>query len=176
MDQLIWSVQPKDSAEERRKLAATVPAIVQGVTAGMKALADTSGLDFTAPVTVKNPYGAGEVEVSGVEMGAGSGAKTAVGADTLEKGMWVEFRPQGGAHKPHAAKVLFVTPKKTRFVFSDRNGGNMEELTRAELVRRLKTGALVRLDEEPEAPLFERIMAGLVGKLKNKPAAQPALA
>ena len=43
----------------------------------------------------------------------------------------------------------------------------MLELTRAEIVRRLRTGEAVRLDEEPKEPLFDRIMGGLVDKLKT---------
>jgi hypothetical protein len=33
---------------------------------------------------------------------------------------------------------------------------------------------MVRLDQAPEEPLFDRILNGLVGKLKGAPAAQPA--
>jgi len=202
MDQLVWSVQPKATPEERRKLAATVPGLVKNIAAGLQALgasdevrsaffvelmkvhteilggakAKPAGapagvqpaekpLDFTAPVTVRNPYGGGEVQVAGVER-----------ADTyqdLTVGTWVEFRPKDSKEKPRAAKVLFVTPKKTRYVFSDRNGQNMVELTRGELARRLRSAEAVRLPRAPEEPLFDRIMAGLVQKLKS-PAARAA--
>jgi hypothetical protein len=91
----------------------------------------------------------------------------------METGTWVEFRPKGDGEEHHAAKLLFVSPRKTRYVFSDRRGKNILELPRAEVVRRLRTGEAVRLDEEPKEPLFERIMAGLVDKLKS-PAKAPA--
>jgi hypothetical protein len=81
---------------------------------------------------------------------------------------WVEFRPNDGAQKPRAAKLLFHTPKRTRYIFSDRNGKDMLDLTRAEIVRRLRSGEAVRLDEEPEEPLFDRIMNGLLAKLKGR--------
>jgi hypothetical protein len=42
----------------------------------------------------------------------------------------------------------------------------MLDLTRGELVRRLRTSEAVRLDEPPEQPLFERIMNSLVSKLR----------
>ena len=58
------------------------------------------------------------------------------------------------------------TPKRTSYIFSDRNGNNMIDLSRAELVRRLRVGEAVRLDQAPEAPLFDRIMSTLLGKLK----------
>ncbi|HEX7953123.1 MAG TPA: DUF1631 family protein, partial [Burkholderiales bacterium] len=37
MDLLIWSVEPKDSAEERRDLVAVVPELLKGVAAGLRA-------------------------------------------------------------------------------------------------------------------------------------------
>jgi hypothetical protein len=86
--------------------------------------------------------------------------------ENMEADAWVEFRPKGDGGEKRAAKLLFVSPKKTRYLFSDRRGNNVLELTRAEIVRRLRTGEVVRLDEEPQEPLFDRIMSGLVDKLK----------
>jgi exonuclease VII small subunit len=217
MDRLIWSVEPKSTPEERRKLAAIVPALVRQIIAGLQALGaanevrerffgelmkihtesiehkdkdrkapepadEKTGppptLDFTAPVTVKNPYGEGEVNVTGLDFTAPApndikGKKAAMvsllsvdpPAD-MAMGDWVEFRPKGDDAQPRAAKVLFITPKKTRYVFSNRQGKDVTELTRPEIVRRLRTGEAVRLDAPPEEPLFDRIMNGLVGKLK----------
>ena len=225
MDQLIWSVEPKGTPEERRKLAATVPGLVRRITAGLQAIGaanevrerffgelmkihtesiehkdkgakppeveEKTGppptLDFTAPVTVKNPYGEGEVKVTGLDFTAPAptpndvkGKKAAMvsllsvdpPAD-MAMGDWVEFRPKEDGAQPRATKVLFITPKKTRYVFSDRQGKDVVELTRPEIVRRLRTGEAVRLDGPPEEPLFDRIMSGLVGKLRSAPV-QPA--
>jgi len=194
LDQLVWSVEPKATPEERRTLAAAVPALVRNIGAGLNALGvdepsregffgelmkvhteilnakaapaapagaaaeEPASLNFTAQVTVRNPYGGGQVQVSGVEIGAAP--------ENLVVGIWVEFRPKEADKQKRAAKVLFVTPKKTRYVFSDRKGEDMVELTRGELVRQLRSGELVRLAEEPEPPLFDRIMGGLMQKLK----------
>jgi hypothetical protein len=73
-----------------------------------------------------------------------------------------------------AAKLIFVSPKKTRYLFADRRGKNVLELTRAEIVRRLRTAEATRLNEEPKEPLFERIMGGIVDKLKAAPKATAA--
>ena len=223
MDQLLWSVEPKNTLEERRKLAATVPGLVKRLVAGMQAV-DTDvearerfmgelmnlhtellepkkgnapekteamaaeakpaapvPLDFSVPVTVKNPYGQGEVQVSNLEFtgvpvdqGARAAAKAALQSSLavnppvgMEMGRWVEFRPKAAGEEKRAAKLLFVSPKKTRYLFSDRRGKDILELTRAELARRLRTGEAVRLDEEPKEPLFDRIMTGLIGRLKT---------
>jgi hypothetical protein len=202
MDQLVWSVQPKKTPEERRKLAAAVPGLVKNVAAGMqalgcgeevrgvffnslmqshtailsaKAVADAKpaeALDFTAPVTVRNPYGAGEVQVAGVEDAPVGRAAVLDPSQKLVAGAWLEFKLEQPPGK-RAAKVLFVTPKKTRYIFSDRDGNDMVEFSRAEIVRRLRTREAVLLDGPPEQPLFDRIMGGLTAKLRGK-AGQPA--
>ena len=125
-----------------------------------------ASLDFTAPVTVKNPYGGGQVQVT---------APAAIDPPAnLEMSDWVEFKPKAGSdEQPRAAKLLFHTPKRTRYIFSDRNGKDMLDLTRAEIVRRLRSGEAVRLDKEPEEPLFDRIMGGLMGKLRGGAPAAP---
>jgi hypothetical protein len=123
-------------------------------------------LDFTAPVTVRNPYGEGKVQVSAPSTRSEPPAN-------LEVGDWVEFRPKDGG-PPFPKKLLFHTPKRSAYIFSERNGKEMINLSRQELVRRLRTSEMVRLDQAPEEPLFDRILNGLVGKLKGAPAAQPA--
>src|SRR5262249_48441982 len=142
-----------------------------------------------APVTVKNPFGAGEVQVMNLasfiaqpvdpqqRAQAKAQLKSSLSVDppeNMEANDWIEFRPKDEGEEKRAAKLLFVSPKKTRYVFTDRRGKNVLELTRAEIVRRLRTGEAVRLDEEPKEPLFDRIMGGLVDKLKAAP--KPAAA
>jgi hypothetical protein len=229
MDQLVWSVEPKNTTDERRKLAAMVPALVRRLVGGLNALgaevavrerffaelmkyhtqgmeakhaakpgeekpAETApaapkpALDFTAPVKIKNPYGAGEVEVTNLDFTAPpvdpkkrAAAKAAIQSslavdppEKMEPGSWIEFKPKEDGAEQRKARVLFVSPKKTRYLFSDRRGQNILELSRAEIVRRLRTGEAVRLDGEPEQPLFDRIMGGLVHKLRAPaPAAAP---
>ena len=115
-------------------------------------------VDFAGPVTVNNPYGGGAVRITAPSMTSSAPAN-------LEIGDWVELRPKGSEQKS-AKKLLFHTPKRTSYIFSDRNGKDMMDLSRDELVRRLRAGEVVRLGEAPEEPLFDRIMNSLVGKLK----------
>jgi len=144
-------LHPKEPA------AGAAPAAKGAEPAGKAPAAASATLDFTAAVTVKNPYGGGEVKVS---------ATAAIDPpEDLEMGDWIEFRSKAAEAVPQAKKLLFVPPKKTRYIFSDRRGQDILELTRGEIVRRLRSGEAVRLDGEPEEPLFDRIMNGLVGKL-----------
>ena len=128
-------------------------------------------VDFAAPVTVNNPYGGGAVQVTAPSMTTDPPAN-------LEVGDWVEFRLKGGgsagSDQKSAKKLLFHTPKRTSYIFSDRNGKNMMDLSRGELVRRLRAGEAARLDEAPEEALFDRIMNTLLGKLKTARAPKAA--
>jgi hypothetical protein len=213
MDQLIWSVQPKDSAEERRQLAAVVPPLLKRLGAGLEvagvehevrefffaelmkihtrimsaplktqgeagampaataataASAASPALEFTASVTVRNPYGGGEVQVSAAELGG------ADGVDNLARGDWLEFRlagADGGTEERRPARLIFISPRKTRYIFCDRGEKDYIECTRTEIVRRLRAGEAVVMDAEPEVPLFERILGGVLGKMKRGAAA-----
>lgn len=237
MDQLVWSVEPKHTLEERRKLATTVPRLVKRITAGLRsagvddavrvgffaellkyqtqainapatgrpedaapqdaqapadgaqplkppapslelapAYADPQSLDFSAPITVKNPFGEGEVSVDSQDLDftdAAQGARAkreasiARALDNLQMGTWVEFREPGEKEVRRAARLIFVSPRKTRYLFAaDRAGKDIIQCTRAEIGRRFRIGEAVKLDGPPEESLFDRIMNGLLGKLR----------
>ncbi|MPZ46737.1 MAG: DUF1631 family protein [Betaproteobacteria bacterium] len=251
MDDLIWSVEPKNTPEDRRKLAALIPSLIKRLTAGIEnaAIADavrirffselmtyhmqaisstprvaaeaaaeskpqsmaesadafatpadpaqplaqagvmpqpasaeaapvTAGsLDFTAPITVQNPFGAGEVAVDNLDLDftaqALEGAKAKREAsirralDNLKMGHWVEFRDAENEGKSKPGRLIFVSPKKTRYLFAtDRAGKEIIQCSRAEIGRRFLAGQAVKMDEPPEDSLFDRIMNGLLGKLR----------
>lgn len=216
MDKLIWSVQPKDSVEERGKLAVAIPPLLKGLAAGIQAagieeeakqkfFADlmrlhtailagpTKGaaqpayvpadagrsLDFAAPITMRNPFGQGEVKVSGIEADTADEDRAAgrrrwdpSNPDNLKVGDWLMFKApasdDGEAKPPRPARLIFMTPRRTRYVFCDRGEKDYIECTRAEIGRRLRAGEAELMEEEPEVPFFERIMGGVMGRMKKK--------
>ncbi|MEK6244078.1 MAG: DUF1631 family protein [Pseudomonadota bacterium] len=219
MDQLIWSVQPKDTSEDRRKLATIVPPLLKRIAAGMevagiehevrefffaelmkthtnimsaplkgkgdaphaphaaaKANAAAAALDFSSSITVKNPYGGGEVQVSAVDLAAdaehhGHAAKEAAALlDSLKQGDWVEFK-EADKEERRPARLIFISPRKTRYIFSDRSEKEYIECTRSEMARRLRSGEATVMEEAPEVPFFERIMGGVVNKMRGIAAA-----
>jgi hypothetical protein len=260
MDQLIWSVEPKDSLEEKRKLGAAVPPMLKKMTAGLKgagidknatagfldelmkrhteiasepnrtlpggpssrqtapepnrtlpggpssrqaapepnrtlpggpssrqaakpapAKVEEADLDFTDDLTVKNPFGGGDVQVKQLDFSdlaatpakARAAQKEAELTEHLVEGSWVEVRDKDADDKVTAriARLSFVSPMKTSYLFVDRNGTTVLECSRAELARRYRLKEVVDMNE---APLFDRIMTGLVGKMKSGvPAAAP---
>ncbi len=139
--------------------------------------ANAPTLDFTAPLTVQNPFGGGEVKVDSLDLDFTSEA--AVGArarreasvrralENLEMGQWVEFRDPDDESIRRAGRLIFVSPRKTRYLFAtDRAGKEIIQCSRAEITRRLRVGEAVKLDDPPEEPLFDRIMSGLLSKLR----------
>jgi len=143
----------------------------------------TIDLDFSESVTVRNPFGDGEVNVTSLDLdfttlesGTASARSRAIDANPIEDlvvGMWVEFREgDPGARRP--GKLIFVTPRKSRYLFAfDRAGKDITPCTPAELTRRFRLGEAIVIDEPLDESLFDRIMKSLVGKL-NATAVQKA--
>jgi len=139
-------------------------------------------LNFTPNITMKNPHGGGEVQVGALDLDFSgdpdstpeapvreTGSET--NPDRLKVGDWVEFlQVVNDKEQRQPARLIFVTPRKTRFIFADRAEKEYIECTRAEIARRLRTGEALYMDEEPEVPFFERIMGGVLGKMKSKAA------
>ena len=255
VDQLLWSVEPKATVEERRKLAGTIPAILKGVRSGVvaagidqaactaffgelmkchtdvmqaaakpkeapakakagigtaegsKAAAKKAPppppaedfLDFTAPVVVDNPFGEGKVEVVSEDLDFTAAAPAAVALEApaekekpggaaprakrprettislpsrLVEGAWVQIILED--NEQHPAKLHYVSPMKSHFLFVDRKGHKVYECSRSMLARRLNNLEIAILDGEPDASLFDRIMESLFGKLGSAPPAQTA--
>jgi Protein of unknown function (DUF1631) len=248
MDQLIWSVGPKPTLEDRRKLAALLPGLLKRLASGMRIVgtseavrtrfftdllklhteamggavprslpaaeaaashdsansqpagasgvtppavapqsADASpepsgpaesepqggdegaSLDFTT-VTIKNPFGDGEVEVDEVELPSLPGAPAVAVKDgdeysrlasTLKEGTWLEFRNE---KERHQVKLSYVSPFKSAYLFVNRQGQTVGEYALYELAAEMRAGRAVVIDE---VPMFDRAMTGLMGALRG---------
>jgi hypothetical protein len=95
-----------------------------------------------------------------------------------KEGVWVGIRGKGPDDPRLPAKLLYVSPLKSRFLFADKRGKTVLECTRVELAKRFKMRDLILLAENPDASLFERIINGVLGKLgtrRREPGPPPAL-
>lgn len=127
---------------------------------------------------MNNPFGEGKVEVDDLDFtakpavtataDANAAAGLAALPGNLDVGTWVEIREDNTRVR---AKLSFVTPLKTRYLFVNRQGKKALECSRIDLARRFQLGEVVIVHEPDEAPLFERLMGDLVNKL-GKPAKQ----
>ncbi len=161
---------------EPRKTVQPIAASASKVPAAVEAQgADSDSLDFTKILTIKNPFGAGQVHVKELETAdvRAEGAPRAKGEvnevefiKNLKEGTWVEFRDKAGddTHKP--AKLSYISPLRSSFLFVDKQGKTVKECSRTELGRLVRLGMVVVVDAvAEEAPLFDRMMAGIIGKL-----------
>ena len=128
-------------------------------------------MDLTAPVTVPNPFGEGEVEVNDLDFTVQLRGSTAdarpVSAlpPALQLGSWVDIVRKQGKEKRQSAKLTFISPLKTRYLFADRHGKTALECSQAELVRLFQLQEVTLGKEPVEPPLFDRLAEGVMGKL-----------
>jgi len=166
--------KPAPAAKEAVKPTRAAPG--KPAAPGTTESGDSDSLDFTATITVKNPFGGGVVQVDEMNFTdlpgaspaqARRAAKDAELTGNLTEGTWVEIREKGEEGEEgirHPAKLTYISPMKSSYLFVDRQGKTVLECSGAELARRFRLGDVVVMDE---APLFDRIMGGLVGKLRG---------
>ncbi len=135
-------------------------------------------MNFVAPIVVKNPFGAGKVQVDDLDFtvllktpsNPSEGAVAAKKATIeLPQGMvlgcWVEITGIEGSDGPTTAKLHYISPLESHFLFVDRKGRKVYECSRAMLSMRLKVAEIKLLDGPPDAPLFEQMMSGVLKKI-----------
>jgi len=127
-------------------------------------------LDFTAaapPAIAPGPDAAGSADAQ--PAAAREPAREVKLPSGLKEGAWVGLRGKNPEDPRQPAKLLYVSPLKSRFLFADKRGRTVLECTRVDLARRFRTRQLVILAENPDASLFERIINGVLGKLGHAP-------
>ncbi len=133
--------------------------------------------DTLPTITVKNPFGDGDIQVEEVSFSdlpgiAPAAARThaSAGGDrytemvaNLKEGDWIEIRDDDDA-QPKQARLSYVSPYRSTYVFANRKGQEIGEFSLYQLTRDLRCGRIVMLDS---VPLFERAFGGLVGMLRK---------
>ncbi len=157
------TVQPPASSRPAKATTSQVPAPAEP---------ESDSLDFTAIITIKNPFGEGKVQVEELDFSDSkktSATQPSISAKELDfinnimVGTWVEFRQQDEEAQNRPAKLSYVSPHRSKFLFVDRVGETVKECSRAELAMQLRLGKIALMDD---LPLVDRIMKGLVGKLR----------
>ncbi|HZP92702.1 MAG TPA: DUF1631 family protein [Burkholderiales bacterium] len=164
----------KPAAAPKPVAAPVPPAPVTPAAPGKASAPEPASLNFTRPVTVANPFGDGKVQVDDLDFTAQLGPSAPAakrGAtvpdipDSLVVGAWVEIYDKGERESRRPARLSFVSPLKTRYLFVNRQGKTTLECSRAELARRFRLGEVTITNQVSETPLFDRIAEGLVDKL-----------
>lgn len=190
MDDLLWSVQPKQGADERRRLIASLPALLAVLNRWLDVIRwqDAERLRFFAELAdchaslVRAPLDLAPARQVALALDATQLAAARRQADAAEdaeeapmdaaaqavaalsRGEWLEF---AGAAGPRRVKLAWISPLRTLYIFS--NGAREEAFSLAAdvLVQRLRAGAAVVL---PAEPLVARALRRAVGTLAGNDA------
>lgn len=171
MDDLIWSVQPKASAEERQRLVQLLPGLIKRLRAGLERVGmeeEARAAFFTELVqlhasAVKNgmmPTATGTGEPPPPQPPAAEPQDDFAhddGLDELNRGNWVELLIDGKQRR--AVRLTWISPARTMFLFANRQGVRAVALTRSELARRFERGEALLIDDEP---LMDRLVANVL--------------
>ncbi|HEX3061333.1 MAG TPA: DUF1631 family protein, partial [Usitatibacter sp.] len=133
------------------------------------AKASDDDLDFTAEITVMNPFGGGQVKVDELDFTdapatpaladpaaarpdpkappAKKPAKDMALPSKLKEGVWVGIRSDSPDEPRTPVKLLYMSPLKSRFLFCNRAGKTVLECNRAELAKRFRLRDMIILSE-----------------------------
>jgi hypothetical protein len=89
-------------------------------------------------------------------------------------GAWVAVEEAGSRFERHA-RLHYVSPLGTRFLFVDRRGNKVFEGSRAMLARAVQSGEVTFVAAEPDPSLFDRALKRIVAKLRDRPAPEVPL-
>ena len=162
-EQLLWSVQPKLGAQERRQLLRRIPEILRGLRDQLSVagsdqrqlarwLRDLQTLHLAALQ--------GEPPPPAPAVGTPEGPPER----TLAVGSWVELRRDGGGTR--RLKVAWVSADGGRYLLVDRRGRRGPELGRRELSS-LVGGGLARILPDEQEPIVDRAFRSVLARLAS---------
>jgi hypothetical protein len=172
---LIWSVLPKGSRAETNQLRVALPALLACLNAGLDRVGfgdadrlaflnylmkrQTQSLRRTAPMAMPLPPApaADEPEES-LAIDLPFDHPEATTGSALQRDQW--FALDLGLAQPIKYRLSWISPKRTKYVFTSRDGGDPLIKTLAEVEDLLASGALTPVDA---VPLVQRAIAASAG-------------
>ncbi|GAA4033892.1 DUF1631 family protein [Actimicrobium antarcticum] len=172
MDDLIWSVQPKVSPEERKELVGKLPSLLSLINAWLNAIKwdEPERVEFFSNLVERH---AAIVRVPAelsprrqLEMAVNIAQKASDrrlskrarehqeqpidqfvhSVDSIELGRWVEFVRAN--RERIAYRLVWISPMRSRFIFSSRAGSEPLSMTAAELAAALREQGALMLPRE----------------------------
>ena len=172
---------PNPQVAEHVVATSTLPVMTPASPSAVPVEADEDSEAAAAPlefsnVSIKNPFGDGEIEVEEISLsdlpGFGSTASNDANAGAtdhysqavkkLKAGDWLELR-EGEEHRLQA-RLSYISPLKGTYLFVNRNGERVGEFSPFQLAQELRAGRAAVLED---VPLIDRAMSSLVGVLKK---------
>lgn len=173
MDQLIWSTQPKTSSDERQRLVSLLPELVRALNSALDAIhwdgearaTFTKRLISTHMLAIRMKSAPPtDVQTANHEAESSDQALVALEqrraahraahddshdstARTLTRGQWFEVREGGST--TFRCKLQWVSPMRTRFLFTNREGHDAFVRSEREVAAMLRMGSLSFIDQSP---------------------------
>lgn len=189
MQDLVWSVAPKHGAEERRRLVRIIPALLRGLREGL----DDAGID--RPIQEEFFSALVRLHAAAVKAGMGAGVSrpAAVAADSpgiaapladpapgvpaadepdegerceferLKRGCWLNLRDEAGILR--RVRLSWISPARTMYLFTNRQGERAMALSRPELAHRFADGSAALAEDRP---LLDRIVDDVLVSLQEQ--------
>ena len=185
MEQLIWSIQPKTSSEERRQLVAILPDMVRNLNAGLDTiewngkpratftrrlisthtlairLTQSMPLD-TGSAALENREGQAALQQLDERRAArqfGALDTYDAQAQSFQRGMWFDVTIEQGTHI--RSRLSWVSPMRTRLLFTNRDGFDAFVRSEREVAAMLRLGRMRMLDHEAiVGRALDKIMVG----------------
>ena len=166
MDDLIWSLKPKNSADERKELIAKLPAMLTLLNAWLNAirwdepdrvlffskLAERHASMARAPLEL-SPRRQLEIAVNIAQRAsnrrldrfvqekvAHTDDEATKQVASLERGIWLDFSDEN--EQVNRYKLAWISPKRTSFIFANRQGYQAFSISAEELEEKYRTGSV----------------------------------
>lgn len=189
MEQLIWSIQPKTSSDERRELVAILPNMVRQLNVGLDTIewngkpratftrrlisTHTLAIRLTQHAPLDTGSAALENREGQVALQQLDDRRTArqfgsvdafdAQAQSFQRGMWFDVAIERGTHI--RCRLSWVSPMRTRLLFTNRDGFDAFVRSEREVSAMLRLGRMRALDHEAiVGRALDKIMVG--GDLK----------
>ena len=163
LDELIWSVSPKDQPTERAQLSQRVPSLVRRLREGLKSLSDeTIAPFFDKLFEVHSGLLRGatpEYEAPAVLPEASNDTSFDPFQELvkhIERNQWIEMSDEKGALT--YAKLAWISPQGTTYLFTTRHGRKAASLSPGELAAWFRDDKARMIESEP---IVDRALAGM---------------
>ena len=192
MKYLIWSTEPKTTPEQRKELVTVLPELVRELNVGLDAIewdgeprsVFTRRLITTHTLAIRMTQ-ASAMDTRAAELETREGDKAMVDLEerraarqaqeddefdalvhSFKRGMWFEFEVEAGTRG--RCRLSWVSPMRTRLLFTNRDGFDAFVRSEREVAAMLRMQRLVVLAQEP-------IVGRALGKLMEEQDSEPAL-
>ena len=163
LDELVWSVTPKDQPAERTLLSQRVPSLVRRLREGLRSLSDDTVSPFFDRLLEVHAGLLRGAKPEYIEPAELPDASNDIAFDPfgelvkqMERNQWIEMSDEKGALK--YAKLAWVSPQGTTYLFTTRHGRKAASLTPEELAEWFRTDKARLIEAEP---IVDRALAGM---------------